>query len=276
MERAMGMQMFARMRRSLAEAELRLGAMGGGEMATEYPNYLQGIVDLLEASLGELPPVGRRYLRLPLWQWCWSYQDELRFARVSQLLIDSARRASAVVRRAEGKGGPATLAGEDAVADAGRLARALRPPVRSYDRLRFLFSQGLVEALRQAPEKALSADAWSELAATAIALRRHQLRYRRTPHALADLAPEFLPRPPIDPATGQSLRYRLDSQGRPLLYSVGADRIDNGGDPRPPEDRASSRNHTAGRDWVWPSPATPEEIAAAAARARSTPGRAAP
>ncbi|MCP5522009.1 MAG: hypothetical protein H7A46_10730 [Verrucomicrobiales bacterium] len=72
--------------------------------------------------------------------------------------------------------------------------------------------------------------------------------------------PAFLPEVPIDWMDGQPLRYRLRSDGSYLLYSVGADGIDQGGDP---ERTSESRGSWEGRDDVWPQPATTEEVDAA-------------
>jgi hypothetical protein len=66
---------------------------------------------------------------------------------------------------------------------------------------------------------------------------------------------------------GEPLRYRLTSDGDFVLYSVGTDGRDNGGDPNPlPGLSGAIHRLWNGRDIVWPKPATPEEIAAAAAK----------
>jgi hypothetical protein len=45
---------------------------------------------------------------------------------------------------------------------------------------------------------------------------------------------------------------------------VGLNGKDDGGDPRPPDENKSSRSFPwqNGRDWVWPQPASPEDIEA--------------
>src|ERR1022692_2022231 len=76
------------------------------------------------------------------------------------------------------------------------------------------------------------------------------------------LAPEFFPAVPIDPYDGKSLRYHPNDDGTYLLYSVGEDGRDDGGDPTNVASGSSSfywQNNRA-RDWVWPQPATDEEI----------------
>ena len=94
---------------------------------------------------------------------------------------------------------------------------------------------------------------------TAIALKRYQLRHGALPSDLNALVPEFLSAVPRDPVDGKPLRYRLNPDGTFLLYSVGSDGMDNGGDPTP---SGSSKTFywQRGRDWVWPQPATAQEV----------------
>jgi hypothetical protein len=80
----------------------------------------------------------------------------------------------------------------------------------------------------------------------------------------------------MDVMDGKPLRYRLNPDGTFLLYSVGEDGVDNGGDLTPTESIVRSRIHPwlatdahsrakawwLARDAVWPMPATPEEIKA--------------
>jgi hypothetical protein len=58
---------------------------------------------------------------------------------------------------------------------------------------------------------------------------------------------------PCDPVSGQPFYYKIRPDGRMLLYSIGRDGIDNGGDPSPRENlQATSISN--GKDWVWPEP----------------------
>lgn len=61
-----------------------------------------------------------------------------------------------------------------------------------------------------------------------VALLRHRARSGAWPDSLEVLVPEFLPAVPADVYDGAPLRYAL-REGRPLLWSVGADRIDDDG-----------------------------------------------
>lgn len=114
------------------------------------------------------------------------------------------------------------------------------------------------------------------LLVTAIALKRYELHTGKYPDQLAALVPGFFRELPIDVMDGKPVRYRLNSDGTFLLYSVGEDGVDNGGDVTPRESILRSRihpwlptdAHSRGKAWwlardaVWPVPATPEEIKA--------------
>jgi hypothetical protein len=101
------------------------------------------------------------------------------------------------------------------------------------------------------------------LVVTAIALKRFQLKHGQWPETLAELSPDFLPAVPIDPYDGKPLKYHSNPDGTFLLYSVGEDGVDDGGDPSPVTSSSSSSpnlNWTQARDWVWPQPASPAEV----------------
>jgi hypothetical protein len=63
-----------------------------------------------------------------------------------------------------------------------------------------------------------------------IALELYRREHGAYPQALTQLTPTLLPQVPPDRITGGSLVYKL-VDGRPLVYSIGADRDDDGGRP---------------------------------------------
>ncbi len=122
--------------------------------------------------------------------------------------------------------------------------------------------------------KVVAQETQTRLVVTAIALRRHQLRHQRLPETLGTLVPDFLARVPEDPMDGKPLRYRPQPDGTFLLYSVGEDGIDQGGDAtrRAPPSVSSTvfvmssmgvddSRWQQGLDWIWPLPATAETLA---------------
>jgi hypothetical protein len=62
-----------------------------------------------------------------------------------------------------------------------------------------------------------------------LGLRAHQLERGRLPDSLAELVPDYLDEVPRDPFDGAPLRYLPEQR---LLYSVGADLLDEGGAER--------------------------------------------
>jgi hypothetical protein len=65
-----------------------------------------------------------------------------------------------------------------------------------------------------------------------IALERYRLAEGQFPAALEALAPRFIEKVPGDPATGMPLEYRREGD-RYTLYSLGVDRVDDGGKTAP-------------------------------------------
>ena len=110
--------------------------------------------------------------------------------------------------------------------------------------------------------RAAEAEARRRILITAIALERYHGKHGSYPKVLAELTPEFLKTPPIDFMDGQPLRYRLTDDGHFVLYSVGLDCVDDGGQmPSPerqrlPDFRSGSFGAPPKGDIVWPLPAS--------------------
>jgi len=98
----------------------------------------------------------------------------------------------------------------------------------------------------------------------ALALERYRREQGDYPEALEALVPRYLPEVPIDRITGGPINYRV-VDGKPVLYSVGADRDDDGGriayDPDYPDSRdrgvidwtIDEGEAAVDGDWVlWP------------------------
>lgn len=102
------------------------------------------------------------------------------------------------------------------------------------------------------------AEALKRIVVTAIALKRFQLKHGDLPGQLAELAPAYVPSVPLDPVDGKPLRYHPNPGGTFLLYSIGDDGVDNGGDTTP--EAPPNLSWQRARDWVWPQPASPAEV----------------
>ena len=116
--------------------------------------------------------------------------------------------------------------------------------------------------------RAAESESRRRILVTALALERYRLRHGAYPQTLSSLAPEFLPSVPVDFMDGQPLRYRLTDDGHFILYSVGLDATDNGGEMPPHEissrrsPMGSPRMSASDTDIVWPRPASTEEVEA--------------
>lgn len=179
------------------------------------------------------------------WRLLDSYDDELFVQQQWQAALEATR-----ANWGAGVIGPAQLR--------ARTATSAPPPER------FLGARR-VSMFDDRPLAMTNIETIRRLTVTAIALHRHRAKRAVFPESLAALVPEFLPEVPRDLLGGQSLRYRLESAGQFLLWSVGEDLSDDGGDPNRPATYSAIRNTLQcfdGRDWVWPQPATKEEVAA--------------
>jgi hypothetical protein len=95
-----------------------------------------------------------------------------------------------------------------------------------------------------------------EMVVAAIAIKRYQIRHGKLPANLSLMVPEFLAHLPRDYMDGQLLRYRTNSQNGFVLYSVGFDGKDDGGDDTSFPKKSGHETWPAGRDWIWPQPIT--------------------
>jgi hypothetical protein len=77
------------------------------------------------------------------------------------------------------------------------------------------------------------------------ALERYRLTNGAYPAALDDLLPHYLTALPQDLIGGERLHYRRTEDGKFLLYSIGWNETDDGGQiPKDPRDWEKG-------DWVW-------------------------
>ena len=102
------------------------------------------------------------------------------------------------------------------------------------------------------------AETFREIQTAAIALKRHKLRTGKYPEKLQDLVPQYLSEVPVDWMDGRELRYRSEADGSFKLWSIGDDLTDQGGDPSSLK-KPNRYTWESGRDWVWPTAASPSE-----------------
>ncbi len=92
-------------------------------------------------------------------------------------------------------------------------------------------------------------------AVVACALERHRLARGNYPEKLEALLPEYANKLPHDIITGEPLKYRRLTENEFTLYSVGLNRVDDGGKPAPREKDWEGRwrpmPDLRKGDWVW-------------------------
>lgn len=198
-----------------------------------------------------------------LWQSALSYEDELLNLEGMGVLIESVRAAATnqPMTKVCSNAHLRLKIGSKSDDDSFSFGNSNGDEV-SLGSLRKMFS-GTGESLWKCLQKVMMVEANKALVVTAIAIKRHQLRSGNLPPTLDALVPEFLTAVPRDPVDGKPLRYQPMPDGRFLLYSVGENGIDDGGDASPANTNSNARpNMLRGRDMVWPQPATPDEIRA--------------
>jgi hypothetical protein len=109
----------------------------------------------------------------------------------------------------------------------------------------------LLPALGNAAKKFASGQAAVDLARVAIALECYRLAHGEYPGSLDVLAPQFVAKLPHDIINGQPLYYRREASGQFLLFSVGWNETDDGGEVGLKESGAVD---IGSGDWVWRYP----------------------
>ena len=198
-------------------------------------------------------------IKVFMWRHWWSYPDEIRMLKGCEVLLDTVRAVET---------NNALL---PQISSQKKKLESLRLKEfddeweaffgRDMDMHRMLSSS--VISLSGVFRKAMSAEVAKEMTITAIALKRYQLKHGDYPPDLNSLVPELVPKVPLDPVDGQPLRYRRNADGTFLLYSVGENGKDDRGNPALEQGVESSSyywQNPQALDWVWPQPATAQEI----------------
>jgi len=198
-------------------------------------------------------------IKVFMWRYWWSYPDELRLLTGEQAQLEAARSVETnysfltARRQQEEKLQKLFITtNEDTVWFSNPKELDMH-----------LMLSASLRGLSAVFPKVMRVEAAKQMTVTAIALKRYQLKHGNYPADLNSLVPEFLPAVPLDPVDGQPLRYRRNADGTFLLYSVGENGVDDGGDPSLEKGVTSSSyywQNPHALDWVWPQPATEAEI----------------
>lgn len=116
------------------------------------------------------------------------------------------------------------------------------------------FAKMLMPALARASLKSSRVQTSVDMACVACALERYRLSKGQLPDALDTLMPQFLEKIPTDVIDGQPLRYRKNSDGSYVVYSLGWNQTDDGGKVVMTKGSSPGIDFNRG-DWVWQMPA---------------------
>jgi hypothetical protein len=111
----------------------------------------------------------------------------------------------------------------------------------------------LYPAIGRAVEKFALIQSSIDLARIACALERYRLAHGEYPETLDAVAPQFIGKLPHDIINGQPLHYRRTSEGQFILYSVGWNEKDDGGQIVFDKGNVKVVDREKG-DWVWQYP----------------------
>jgi hypothetical protein len=209
------------------------------------------IMDLEEEHA--LQRAWRTFVQEPLWPWLWTDHDLAWSLTQWNHRIAAARRAS-------------TSSWNDAAFDISALdvrsgfledvpMEGVQGPGFA-DRIRCRFSLGGPHLFPDHPHFRIAyrAETARRLAVAALRVYCFQREHGHWPERLAEACtatPEV--EGPIDPMSGQPLRYRrLSGDAEFLLYSVGTDGKDDGGSVEVEDEDEPYRTPFDGKDWVWP------------------------
>jgi hypothetical protein len=162
----------------------------------------------------------------------WVYQNLVVHAQTLQPVIDSCDPANTLVHPAKAQ-------------DASERIRALgkRSPNTF---LESMFRPNFTKATQTMARNQTLANE----AQIACALERHRLAHGQYPETLDALVPQFIAKLPHDLIGGQPLHYRRTAEGEFLLYSIGWNERDDGGQIALNKD---GREDLENGDWVWPA-----------------------
>lgn len=186
------------------------------------------------------------------WRWFWSYEDEIRALAAEGIVLDGIQ---------------AMETNRSSVAAQTFISTNFARLNLNSAKLQF-FEVATRLALSQdaAIRRTARAQVARNMVITAIAIKRYEMRHNRAPDFLAQLVPDFLDSVPIDFMDGKPLRYRKTGDETFLLYSVGENGKDDGGNPEWTNTDLISDYYDwqspHALDWVWPQRATQEEIRA--------------
>jgi len=220
-------------------------------MRGEMVFFQGGVIDYLRHHPEQLPNIGGpgedgevgSFAAFEVLSLChlipsgWFYQNQLRCAR---LMVQYFLPAADLNRRTIS---PSFI----------RNAEVELEVVRKHPRPNTFLEALLLPGLGPPARKCAIGQSSADMARVAIALERYRLAHGEYPTSLDVLTPQFIAELPHDAIGGQPLKYRRTEDGQVVLYSVGWNETDDGGEVGLNES-GKSLDNTKG-DWVWRYPA---------------------
>jgi hypothetical protein len=194
-------------------------------------------MNTLVGGNGVLEEYYATYVKGPLYRLSSIDQDELFFLRSMQVALDAIRAV---------KEGRSWVEAQSSLE-----SWVSQPPVLGEEFRHWLTSAARPNLLK-ACRTTVQRETELRMTILSIGLKRYELKYGRLPEKLASLVPEMIASLPPDPMSGKTFGYHVDGEGGFVLYSVGLDGIDNGGDASGP---GPNWGFWTGPDAVWPSAA---------------------
>ncbi|HTX22942.1 MAG TPA: hypothetical protein VMD27_13920 [Candidatus Aquilonibacter sp.] len=263
MERAFMESEIPKMRASAAEFYRMFNGPGGF-----YANFVDEPSGEATGKLGHIWIDAKTTYAMSMWRFWWSYSDELQALKQYQIFFESLRAVETNQVFYPAYTNMENRLHAIVVTDDSEdwwLSKLDIPDAR------WFFSEINVSSENSFGydlyatiiRTTMRAEATKRIVITAIALKRFQLQHGNYPENLSELTPEFLTTVPLDPVDGQPLRYHRNANGTYLLYSIGENGVDDGGNPSLEKDVTDSNQYWPNLhalDWVWPQPAAPAEV----------------
>jgi len=165
----------------------------------------------------------------------WFDQNKVRMGRLHLLFLPTVDQAGRVVSPTKDR-------------QSEEILQQALIPVTPYN----MFAAMLLPAGFRFSEKCAQAQTSVGLARVACALDRYRLAHGAYPEKLDSLTPQFLSQLPHDVINGQPLKYHRTDDGQFVLYSVGWNETDDGGQVGL---TAKGDHDWRKGDWVWRYPA---------------------
>jgi hypothetical protein len=219
-------------------------------------HYLDKPSDLWRGVNGNDEEISRRLCKIH-WHWFWAYADEKRMMQTYQVLADATRTAETNHSFQSAQLFVRTNFNQLGLEWPFPTEGTYRIDTDPIDTRSFLSDEAFdsFTLLR----RAMVLETAKNMTVAAIALKRYELQHQQFPPTLDSLTPAILKTIPLDYMNGQVLHYRKNSDGTFLLYSVGENGADDGGNS--PSHKWWELYWIADTlDLVWPQPATAAEV----------------